>query len=165
MPEETNRETPADRASSIEEQLARDGYYVSTTSGWSMKPMLRDRRDRIVVRTLEAGERLKKYELPLYRRPDGKYVLHRVIGVKRDHYRIRGDNTYAVETVPDAWILGKVTEFYRNGKRIGTTSRRYLRYARIWNFLYPARRVWVGIRHTAGKIKRFLLPGGKKKNR
>ena len=89
----------------IEAQLREQGFYVSTTVGWSMFPMLRNRRDRVVV--LPVGqERLRKYDLPLYRRPDGKYILHRIIGVREGEYIIRGDNTYVKEHVPDGWILG-----------------------------------------------------------
>ena len=80
-------------STSIEEQLKNGGTYVSTTSGSSMRPMLRDRRDRVIVTAIGDRE-LKKYELPLYRRADGKYVLHRIIGVKEDCYVIRGDNTF-----------------------------------------------------------------------
>ena len=89
----------------IERQLAEQGFYVSTTVGCSMRPMLRNRRDRVIV--LPVGEeRLKKYDLPLYRRPDGKYILHRIIGVRDGEYIIRGDNTYVREHVRDAWIFG-----------------------------------------------------------
>lgn len=38
---------------SIEGVLARDGVWVSTTAGTSMWPMLRDRRDTVVVRLAE----------------------------------------------------------------------------------------------------------------
>lgn len=38
---------------SIEGVLARDGVWVSTTAGTSMWPMLRDRRDTVVVRPAE----------------------------------------------------------------------------------------------------------------
>ena len=122
----------------IEEQLQTEGFYVSTTVGWSMFPMLRNRRDRVVIRRIGA-ERLKKYDLPLYRRPDGKYILHRVIGVKENGYIIRGDNTYQKEQVPDEWILGYVEEFYRNGKRKAVTDRRYRLYVRLWHLIYPLR--------------------------
>ncbi len=122
----------------IEDQLIEPGYHVSTTVGTSMYPMLRDRCDRIVV--IPVGEKvLKKYDLPLYRRPDGKYVLHRIIGVRDDLYVIRGDNTYVKEYVPKDWILGYVSEFYRKDRHVLASSRRYLVYAVFWNLIYPVR--------------------------
>lgn len=134
----------------IEAQLREQGFYVSTTVGWSMWPMLRNRHDRVVV--LPVGNaRLRKYDLPLYRRPDGKYILHRIIGVKEGEYLIRGDNTYVKEHIPDSWILGYVSEFYRAGRHIQTSSRVYRMYARVWNALYPVRRCVFGLRHIAAR--------------
>lgn len=135
----------------IERQLAEQGFYVSTTVGCSMRPMLRNRRDRVIV--LPVGEeRLKKYDLPLYRRPDGKYILHRIIGVRDGEYIIRGDNTYVREHVPDAWILGYVSEFYRGEKHILSDSRGYRFYARAWNFLYPVRYLYHLFRAFASRV-------------
>ena len=49
----------------IETQLAEQGYYVSTTVGVSMRPMLRNRSDRVIIRPV-GNERLSKWDLPLY---------------------------------------------------------------------------------------------------
>ena len=141
----------------IEHQLAEQGFYVSTTVGCSMRPMLRNRRDRVILLPV-GSERLKKYDLPLYRRPDGKYVLHRIIGVREGWYIIRGDNTYIKERVPDAWILGYVSEFYRGERHIRTTSRGYRLYARIWNALYPLRYLYHIGRSVAGRVWRKIHP-------
>ena len=100
---------------------------------------------------------MHKYDLPLYHRPDGKYILHRIIGVKEHAYVIRGDNTYAKEYVPDEWIIGYVSEFYRarrkGGERhVDTSARGYRFYAAFWNFVYPVR--WVG--YQAFRVVRKL---------
>ena len=125
----------------IEERLAKDGYYVSTTVGVSMRPMLRNRRDRVVI--LPVGkEPLKKWDLPLYRTPDGKYLLHRIIGVREDGvYLVRGDNTYRIEAVPHDAIVGVMSEFYRGERHILADSKPYRRYAAFWNAIYPLRRL------------------------
>ena len=145
----------------IEDQLASEGFYVSTTVGWSMFPMLRNRRDRVVIRPL-SGERLKKYDLPLYRRPDGKYILHRVVGVRDGYYIIRGDNTYRKEKVPDEWVLGCVAEFYRNGKHKSAQGRGYRLYARLWNWLFPLRTAAYHLVVFAARVKRKLFGPHKK---
>lgn len=69
------------RNTSLEEELRSGKTCVSTTVGDSMEPMLRNRRDTIIIEPVHG--RLKRYDLPLYRRPDGKYVLHRILHVKR----------------------------------------------------------------------------------
>lgn len=140
----------------IERQLEEQGYYVSTTVGWSMYPMLRNRRDRIVV--LPVGkDGLKKYDLPLYRRPDGKYILHRIIGRRQGVYVIRGDNTYVKEYIPDEWILGYVSEFYRQDRHVMTSSGWYRSYAAFWNLIYPIRWLFVKIRRFARRCVSKLL--------
>ena len=75
--------------SKIEEIIAKDGVYVSTISGYSMSPMLKDRRDTVVVSAF-SGE-LKKYDVALYRVGE-KYVLHRIIKVLENEYIACGDN-------------------------------------------------------------------------
>ena len=133
----------------IEKQLRENGFYVSTTVGVSMWPMLRNRRDRVILRPLKSGERLSRFDLPLYRRSDGRYVLHRVIGVKDDHYIIRGDNTYKKEKVKDCQIIGVVSEFYRKDRHILADNKKYHAYIRFWNLIYP-------VRSLAHKVRFFI---------
>ena len=140
----------------LREQIAREGFLVSTTAGMSMYPMLRNRRDRVVI--LPVGERrLRRYELPLYLRADGRHVLHRVIAVRKDHYIIRGDNTWEKETVYDHQIIGVVSEFYRGERHVLVTSRAYRTYAALWHWIYPMRRALLGVRRLASKIKHAIF--------
>ena len=136
---------------SIEENLAENGVHVSTTSGYSMYPMLRDRRDRVIIAPI-GDKRLRRYDLPLYKRPDGKYVLHRILRVEKDHYVIRGDNTYQLERVPFDWVIGYVTEFYRADKHYNANGRFYRAYAALWHFVYPARVFYRKSRSLAARI-------------
>ena len=70
------------RNTSLEEERRSGKACVSTTVGDSMEPMLRNRKDTIIIEPVHG--RLKRYDLPLYRRPDGKYVLHRILHVKKN---------------------------------------------------------------------------------
>ena len=140
----------------IEQQIAENGFYVSTTVGISMRPMLRNRRDRVVICPTES-KRLSKWDLPLYKRPDGKYLLHRIIEVRDGYYVIRGDNTYAKERVPDEWIIGVMTEFYRGKRHVLASDRRYRRYAAFWQTIYPIRLPFYWLRRAASFVKHKLL--------
>ena len=123
-------------SATIEALLARDGRLVYRTKGVSMRPMLKQNRDLVIIQA--PASRLKKYDVALYRR--GKdYVLHRVIGVAEDHYLIRGDNTYAVEHVPDGDVIGVLTGFQRKGREYRVTDRSYRCYVRLWCAAYPVR--------------------------
>ena len=100
----------------IEDVLAEEGLFVSTTVGVSMFPMLRNRRDTIIVMPYEG--RLKKYDVPLYKR-GSDYILHRIIEVLPDSYVICGDNCIQKEYgITDEQILGVLTGFYRGSKQI-----------------------------------------------
>ncbi len=138
---------------SFEELLARDGRFVYKTKGTSMEPMLRQNRDLVTVKAPQA--RLRKYDVALYRRGDS-YVLHRVIGVKDGYYRIRGDNTYRVEQVPFGSVIGVLESFNRKGKPHEITETGYRLYARIWNFIYPLRTLFVSLIKGLKKLARAL---------
>lgn len=142
----------------IEDVLRTEGYHVSTTSGVSMWPMLRDRRDTIIL-SLPEG-RLRKYDIPLYRRGDG-YVLHRIIEVKKDHYIICGDNCIRKEYVKDEQIIGVLTGFYRNDRQVNLKSVGYRLYVRIWCGLYPVRVLFKRGRAFLGKIIKLRWSKGR----
>ena len=130
------------------EILARDGRLVYTIRGSSMKPMLLQDRDLVVIHP--AGGRLKKLDVALYRR--GKdHVLHRVIRVLEHGYLIRGDNTYADEIVPEEDVVGVLTASTHKNRQYSTDSRAYRCYARLWTGAYPVRRVLVRWRRAALK--------------
>ena len=143
--------------SRFEDLLQKEGRLVYKTKGTSMEPMLRQNRDLVIIEVPSA--RLQKYDVALYTRGD-QYVLHRVIDVRDDHYRIRGDNTYAIEQVPFDAVIGVLKSFNRKGKLHTVTERGYRFYVRFWNAIYPLRAAWRRIRRllikAAGKLG--LLP-------
>ena len=120
----------------FEEILARDGRLVYRTRGVSMKPMLYPNRDLVCVTLPE--EHLKKYDVALYKRGEN-YVLHRVVGVRKGDYLIRGDNTYTLEYVRNDAVIGVLETFVRDGKKHSVTDFGYCLYVRLWNAAYPVR--------------------------
>lgn len=124
-----------------EDLLARDGFLVYKGTGTSMLPFFRPDRDLMIVEP--AAGRLKKYDVALYRRPDGRYILHRVLSVRPYDYAIRGDNAERMEYgITDREILGVMTAFVRDGTRIETTDPRYRWAVRLWCALFPLRKLW-----------------------
>ena len=146
--------------SSIGEILARDGVIVYRTKGTSMEPMLRQNRDLVTIRV--PSSRLQKYDVALYRRGED-CILHRVIGFEDGGYRIRGDNTWRVEHVPEADVIGVLTEFTRKGKAHRVTDPGCRLYARVWTAVYPVRALVCRPRMVAGRLARLLgLKRGKR---
>lgn len=138
----------------IEEVLAENGVFVSTTVGVSMYPMLRNRKDTIIVTPYEG--RLKKYDVPLYRR-GSKYILHRIVEVRPDSYVICGDNCMQREyDITDEQILGVLTGFYRGKKQVDMEGWKYKTYVRCWCALFPVRRSYKRVKSRLKGAKAVL---------
>ncbi len=125
--------------STIEEELLRSGQIVQPNVGDSMMPLLKQGRDLMIIDRKPEG-RCKRLDAVLYRRPDGKYVMHRILKVRKDDYVICGDNRCNKEYgVPDSWILGVLTGVIRKGKQISVRDWRYLLYVHLWCDFFPIR--------------------------
>ena len=107
--------------------------------GVSMLPMLRQGIDTVELAPLP--EKLRKYDLPVYQYPSGKYVMHRIVKVLDNHYICLGDNTYSYETIRREQMLGIVSAFRRGDKRIETDACGYKLYCRIWVATFPLRKL------------------------
>ena len=124
---------------SIEEVLEKDGVYISTTVGVSMYPLFQNRRDTIIVE--KPSGRLKKYDVPLYKRGE-QYYLHRILKVLPDGYIICGDNCVTKEyDITDKEIIGVLKAFYRKNKYSTVDSFGYRVYSVLWSHTYLARKI------------------------
>ena len=60
----------------FEQELERKGNITYTCQGFSMLPLLRQQRDLFTI--TKKQDRCRKYDVALYKRADGAYVLHRI---------------------------------------------------------------------------------------
>ena len=132
----------------IREQLSKGKTVQFKPKGTSMLPMLRQNIDSVVLAPLP--EKLKKYDLPLYQRDNGQYVLHRIVEVG-DTYTCIGDNQYEYEhgVRPDQ-MIGVVVGFYRDKEYHSVDQLSHRMYRVLWHRsrkLRPrVRRVWLGLK-------------------
>ena len=142
---------------SIKEILEKTGTYTGLTVGISMKPLLHQQKDNIIV--VHPEGRLEKYDVALYVTKSGKYIMHRVIEVHEDHYIIMGDNLMKREYVTDDMICGKLIGFYKNGKRYidCENSKLYKLYSRIIVAIIPLKPAYFFVRRCLGFVKRKIL--------
>lgn len=134
----------------IEEIIAKNRIYVSTTVGVSMYPMLRNRKDTVIISPCCC--RLKKYDIPLYKRGD-LYVLHRIVKVLPDAYVVRGDNCIKSEHgITDKDIIGVLTGFYRGNRQVNMDGAAYKAYIYLCINSYPIRYVYYCIKQTAIRL-------------
>lgn len=144
------------RKSTFEEELRQNGYLFYRNVGDSMLPLIRQGRDIMLIERRPDG-RLKKYEVPLYRRDSGQYVLHRILQVRKDDYVLCGDNRWQRETgITDRHIIGVLTAVIRDGKKLPVTDKRYRAYVHLWCDLFPVRAAILWCRDLPGRVKRKL---------
>lgn len=136
----------------IRERLAAGQDVRFTPRGISMQPMLRNGRDTVVLSPVKGP--LKKYDLPLYRREDGQFVLHRIVACGDNEYTCIGDNQFILEPgVRQEQLIAVVTAFVRNGRERHVTDPGYRIYCRLWHMSRPVRHIW---RRGIGWIRRSL---------
>ncbi|MGB4092145.1 MAG: S24/S26 family peptidase [Ruminococcus flavefaciens] len=139
----------------FEDVIERDGRLVYTNVGDSMRPLIRQDRDILIIEKYEG--RLKKYDVPLYKRDSGQYVLHRVLKVRDSDYVICGDNRYSKEYgITDRHIIGVLTAVVRDGKEIPINDWRYRLYVHLWCDLFPIRAFILKAKHFPNWLKRKL---------
>lgn len=122
--------------------------------GVSMMPMLRQGKDSVELSPLP--KKLKKYDLPVYRREDGQFIMHRIVDIKEDHYVCLGDNTLAFEHIYPEQMIGVVSAFKRGEKRIEADDLWYQLYCRVWRLTHPFR---VGIYRMKCVTRKILGKG------
>lgn len=138
----------------IQVQLDNGGRANLTVTGNSMRPMLTNRRDSVVlVRT----DRYAVGQIPLFRRDDGAYVLHRIIDVTQDGYICCGDNQTIREPVREDQMVAVVAEFVKNGKSHSVEEPRYRFYTALWMKLFPIRKQYYRGRRFLGRVRRKLF--------
>ena len=108
----------------LEEQLEREGQILAPPVGDSMMPILRYRRDLMLLKKLPREPKVN--DAVLYKRENGQYVMHRIVKIRKDGYVLRGDNRFNLEYgVKREQIIGIMVGFYRDEKFIDCDTNKY----------------------------------------
>lgn len=149
---------------SFEEILQQQGKLVYTNVGISMMPLLRQHRDLLIIAPKPEG-RLHMWDVPLYRRDNGQYVMHRVLWVRQNDYVMCGDNQWRPEFgITDRHIVGVLEAVNRDGKLLPVRPTaehphipfRYRAYVFIWCFFYPIRAFFVYFEYKYYQLKNYF---------
>ncbi len=124
-------------------------------TGGSMRPLFFHKRDSVVLSACDPYS-LKRGDVPLYRRDNGQYVLHRIVRVDEDTYTLTGDAQWELEVgLPKKNVLAVMTGFIRKGRAVDCRHFGYRAYVTVWMWLRPLRpfmvRVWRCLRRILGK--------------
>lgn len=131
--------------STFEDEIKRTGRIIYTNVGDSMMPLIKQGRDVLVISVVNG--RLKRYDIPLYKRDSGQYVLHRILKVRKNDYVICGDNRCNKEYgITDRHIIGVLSGIIRDGREIPVTDIKCRIYAHLWCDFFPVRVLIIRIR-------------------
>lgn len=143
----------------VEELLKARDEVMTRTRGISMRPLLRQGRDIVVIKKPQFP--LKVGDAPIYKVKNKKeLVLHRILKVNDDgSYIIRGDNLFFKEHVFENQIVGVMRAFHREGKYCECEkSLKYKVYVFLNRISYPLRCLWsVRLRPLLSKIKHKIF--------
>ena len=135
---------------------------ILTVTGNSMRPYLKHQRDQVVLAKCDPHH-LQIGDVPLYRRQDGRFVLHRIVGLGASTYTMCGDaQTEKEYAVPADCILAVATGFYRRGKFVSCTAFQYQAYRRFWMAAFPVRPLLLRLDSLARRAVRKLRAIGRK---
>ena len=119
-------------------------------------PLLRQGLDSVIL--VKGEEAPKKRDIIFYKRPNGQFVLHRIVGTSKDGtYVLCGDNQTQLEKgITDGMIIAVVSDVFRGEKKLekNTPSRRM--YEVLWCAM-PLRKVLFFSRRCLSKIKRTIF--------
>lgn len=117
-------------AKTIADLISEKGFYVTRPKGTSMYPMIRGTNNEICV---VKADKYEKYDVALYRRESGYYVLHRILDINDDGFVCCGDNQWILEYgVKREQLVGKLDRWFKGNREHTVRDASYLRYVKFW---------------------------------
>ncbi len=109
----------------IGDAFARGEEFLLYPRGESMLPLIRPTRDAVCLVQPEA---LRKNDVCLFQRENGRFVLHRLVKIEKDGtLSFRGDNQNVLEKgIMHHAVIARVSAVVKDGKRIPPAKRLYL---------------------------------------
>lgn len=146
----------------IKEKLEAGGTVELPITGTSMLPLLVQGRDTVVI--TKKGE-YKNGDIIFYRRDDGHFVLHRIVGEDESGFVLCGDNQWVLERgITKRHIIGAVININRKGKAIDVNdSREYAAYSKFWQSILPHRKYPVKVLSKTRALKHKIYGKNDKK--
>lgn len=109
----------------LEEALNNNSFIIHNIKGNSMLPLLVQDEDLVLVE--KTNDNFITLDMVLFTR-DSKYILHRILNIKKNYYLVCGDNQTELEKVYPNQIIGKVTGYYKKGRFVSINDKEYIDY-------------------------------------
>ena len=102
-----------------------------------MHPLI---KQNFYVVHLKKAENIRKFDILLYKRDNGNFVIHRVMKTKGDTLTMCGDNQFVFEKdILPSQVLAKVSAIYKKDRLVKLDSTGYNFYVKM----LPLRRFWL----------------------
>lgn len=134
------------------------GRAVLPVTGGSMHPLL---REGDLVRLEQPAGAWRPGDVILYQREDGRYVLHRIVRIRKGLLLCCGDHQARGETVRPEQVLARAEARGRNGRWQALDRGSLGLRGRLWTALRPVRGPLLALRRRLGRLRKRLR-GGKK---
>lgn len=140
----------------MQKVFSQNGVFQFYPHGTSMLPFVKEDRDKVLLEAV--SQTPKKYQIVLYKRKNGAFVLHRIVAVTGDTYTMRGDHQYVNELgISREQIIGRVCGIVRNGKTIDPNHGLEYAKAVFWvNTVHLRKCLWF-VKRGLLKLKRLVL--------
>ena len=136
----------------IEKTVNSGGTMPLVVTGNSMRPFMKDGRDTVWLEACKDSD-CKRGKILLFRREDGKFVLHRVRKTMPDGALVmNGDAQYWCEKIKKEQVIAVVTHIETNGKKRSCKSLIYRIKTEVWQLLKPFRPYIFRIQRKIKKI-------------
>lgn len=135
----------------IKEKIDNGGTVQLPITGTSMNPLLYWGRDSV---ELIKCDNPQKYDIIFYRRDNGQFVLHRIVGKNENGFILCGDNQVSKEYgITKNHIIAVVKSITRKGKTFNVNKFSYKIYVKLWTLILPIRNLFLV---PMRKIKRLF---------
>lgn len=140
--------------SDYRKELDANNAIAFVPSGNSMWPILKNKGQSVVV--YKKTERLKRYDVALYERANGVYVLHRVMQPVSGGYIICGDSQFTLENVKEEQVFGVMAGFYRGADYISCVDGKYKKKVEKWYKNARRRKLRLRVFYFRVRVKRYI---------
>lgn len=137
-------------------ELTEQGKEVNMLiSGNSMSPFLMHGRDSI--RLKKPDRKLRKGDMVFFQRKSGKFVMHRIIRVRKEGFYLLGDSQQSSEIegpIKECQIFALITSVCRKGRWIGPGNFWWEFFEHYWIRMIPFRRFFINTYRFMSSIRR-----------
>lgn len=110
--------------------LNESGVLSFVPNGNSMWPFIKNRSQSVIIE--KVSKPLEVFDVVLFTRPDGSYILHRIIEISQDVLTVIGDSQYNSEKVNLSCVVGVMTGFYKGKTFINANDPKYIKKVAKW---------------------------------